>query len=166
MKRGFTLVETLVVVAILGLLAAIAIPMYLNSINRAKQARTIANIKTIATAWESRAIETKAYNAAGASLTLPARVISPASLQNILSPTYIKDLPRTDGWGWALDFKAEFALNDRRQATTYSIRSMGRDGKLQSANRRRYTIGPTKGFDCDIVFANGMFIAYPYGAQK
>ena len=166
MKRGFTLVETLVVVAILGLLAAIAIPMYLNSINRAKQAKTIANMKTIATAWESRAAEWKSYNAAGATLTLPAQNIQPAQLNAMLSPTYIKTIPLSDGWGWALDFRAEYAVTNSRAATTYSIRSKGRDGKLQTTNRTRYTIGPTKGFDCDIVFANGVFIAYPEGAQK
>ncbi|MGZ7080554.1 MAG: prepilin-type N-terminal cleavage/methylation domain-containing protein, partial [Thermoanaerobaculia bacterium] len=58
---GFTLIEVLIVVAIIAILAAIAIANYLTALQRARQKRTMADMRTIATAWEARATETRGY---------------------------------------------------------------------------------------------------------
>ena len=52
-KKGFTLIEMLVVVLIVGILAAIALPLYNNSIWRAKGAQMLTHVKSLATAQEA-----------------------------------------------------------------------------------------------------------------
>lgn len=60
-RVGFTLIELLIVVAIIGILAAIAVVNYLNAQIRTRLARTTADMRTIATAMESYKIDNDSY---------------------------------------------------------------------------------------------------------
>jgi prepilin-type N-terminal cleavage/methylation domain-containing protein len=59
--KGFTLIELLIVVAIIGILAAIAIPNFLNAQTRSKVARAEAEMRQIATALETYYIDNNVY---------------------------------------------------------------------------------------------------------
>ena len=56
-EAGFTLVELLVVMLILGLLAAIAIPSFFNQRDKAKDADAKAGVRTAQTAMETYATD-------------------------------------------------------------------------------------------------------------
>ena len=49
-KKGFTLIELMIVVAIIGILAAIAIPQFANLVSKSQEGRTKANLGTIRSA--------------------------------------------------------------------------------------------------------------------
>lgn len=60
-RKGFTLIELLIVVAIIGILAAIAVPNFLNAQLRAKLARVQSDMKALSTALESYFIDNNHY---------------------------------------------------------------------------------------------------------
>ncbi len=60
-ESGFTLIELLIVVAIIGILAAIAVPNFLNAQMRARVARVEAEFRSIRTAFESYRLDNGNY---------------------------------------------------------------------------------------------------------
>lgn len=153
-EKGFTLLELLIVVGIIGIIAAIAVMNYFMAIDRARQKRTVTDMRTIASAWEARATDTHSYAAAG--YTFPAVPVTAGALRGMLIPTYTREIPLYDGWLHAYDFAVT------ANAKEYAVRSRGRDGAVDGAS---YTQGETDKVDCDIVYSNGGFVTYPAVAQ-
>jgi len=148
-QKGFTLIELLIVVAIIGIIAAIAIPNLLNAINRGRQKRTMADMRTIMTAIGAYAVDNMFYVAGQNSLD---------NLEAYLSPQYIKTFPRKDGWGTPYYFQSDSAGAD------YTLISYARDHTFDGTIPSTDTT--TQNFNADIVGQGGMFTKYPEGTQR
>lgn len=103
-NKAFTLIELLIVVAIIGILAAIAVPNFLNAQIRAKIARCEADQRSIGTALESYRLDRNGYPYGGATFAT-------LGLDKLTSPTpYMSSLPhdafefkfevKAGGYGW------------------------------------------------------------------
>jgi general secretion pathway protein G len=144
-------VAGLVLVGILGILAAIAIPNLLTAMQRSRQKRTMADMRTIATALET-------YGADHEGEEYPPGE-NAASLAPHLQPKYVNALPEVDGWSTVIRYSP---LPNHG----YMIRSAGGDRIFEHDSPDEYTRGATHNFDCDIVFATGEFVQYPEGIQS
>ena len=147
-NKGFTLIELLIVVAIIGIIAAIAIPNLLNAIDRGKQKRTMADLRSMGTSIEEYSIDNNFYPSAS----------SMAALEAEVTPSYIRALPQNDGWGLAFSIDSAPGL--------YTVASCGKGETATCTPVCTGSCGPTGTFADDIIFSNGSFVQWPEGKQE
>ena len=105
-KKGFTLIELMIVVAIIGILAAIAIPKFANLIRKSSEGASKGNVGSIRSALSIYYGDMEGqYPADMASLTVAGKYLSAvpvAKAPNYHSDvsTVVQSLAVTDGSGW------------------------------------------------------------------
>jgi len=155
--EGFTLVELLIVIAIIGLIAAIAIPFLLNALERARQAATLSDVMELGKSVERYIVDHPKYGAP--------RVNDISLLRQTFEELEINTgkVRIVDGWGLLL----RYSFGGDEAPINYTVESAGSDGEfsglLDNPIDGEYIITH---FEEDIIWSKGRFIQYPIGAQE
>jgi prepilin-type N-terminal cleavage/methylation domain-containing protein len=139
-ERGFTLVELLVVVAIIGILAAISVVNFRGAIERGKQTKSITTMRNLGTALHAYELDFS---------HLPANGLTATQLAGILRSNAL-NVETRDGWGNDLVFV--------RSPDHYTVRCYGLDGVVGPVDITRAT---RDNYENDIVLTDGMFTNTP-----
>src|SRR5262249_10998504 len=163
-QKGFTLIELLIVVAIIGIIAALLIPNFLDALQKAKQKRTVADIRNTGTAmfsWLTDQVGAAAAGQSGSSVGLGSfggpGAVPPRGA--VLTPQYLQDIPSLDGWKHAYEYYLNTA--NPLAKNVMAIRSFGRNGVNDGGPSYSVTSFEPTNYDQDIVWADGFFVRWP-----
>lgn len=118
MGSGFTLIELMITIAVIGILAAIAYPSYTDQMRKSRRAEAQAALMSIAALQQQFLLDTRAYagNLASLNYTTPGSVashytvaVSPAPVPAPVVPTFTVTAVPTGGQ--ALDMCATLSIN-------------------------------------------------------
>ena len=118
--RGFTLLELLVVVTIIGLLVGFVAPRYFSQVGKSETASVRAQIDSFEKALDQYRLDTGRYPST--EMGLNALLVRPPSEPKWNGPYLRKQVP-PDAWGNPYQYKFPSARGD------FEIVSFGRDGR-------------------------------------
>ncbi len=130
-KAGFTLIEVVIVIAVIGILAAIAIPIYGEYREKAKKAQAYAQLKDFQRAVEVLAADTERWPGPN-----PAAIVSDTEVWDLNAPAaglvatngafpnwngpYLTAVPK-DPWGSDYFFDPDYEINGQDFAVVGSF---------------------------------------------
>jgi len=154
-QQGFTPVELLIVVAIIGIAATIAIPIMMDAWDTARQKRTMVDLHELAIALKSYQVDRNFYPFGAEGYVTPQSYVYRAiNIYKDLSPLNCLD-------GWDNNFYYWPGGNTMATARSYTLGSFGK-----GAFEDRIVVSMFKCFQCDIRISNGRFFLKPDGPQR
>ena len=167
-EKGFTLIELLIVVAIIGIIAALLIPNFLDALQKAKQKRTVGDMRNVGSAMFSWLTDQVGAASAGSSATQvtlsdygTAKTFGAMTQRLVSDHDYIQQVPQLDAW------KGTYAyyLNTTNPLApqVMAIASKGRATNITTTYIAA-AFDPTD-YDQDIIWADGFFVRWPQKIQ-
>ncbi|MCU1765679.1 general secretion pathway protein G [Pseudomonas protegens] len=124
-QRGFTLIEIMVVVVILGVLAALVVPQIMSRPDQAKATAAQSDIHAIAMALDIYRLDNHQYPSSQQGLqALVSKPSGSPAARNWNPDGYLKRLP-VDPWGNGYQYRVPGT-----KGGSYDLFSFGADGKL------------------------------------
>ncbi len=125
-QSGFTLIEIMVVVVILGVLAALVVPNIMSRPDQAKQTVARSDIKAISSALEIYRLDNGFYPSSDQGLeALSSQPTGTPEPRNWNPDGYLKKIP-SDPWGNPYQFEYPGTHN----SGSYDLYSLGADGRI------------------------------------
>ena len=134
-EHGFSLIELLIVVVVVGVLASIAVPQLVDAYDRSRQRASMADLRSIAVANATYHTDAGSY----------------ASTFEDLQPAFMNPVPPSDAWGnpWVYAAAGE---------DEYQVSSLGTDGASGPAPPSPWFDAP---YEADLIVTNGAFTQVP-----
>jgi general secretion pathway protein G len=122
-SAGFTLIEIMVVVVIIGLLAAVIVPRVVNNVDKARVAKAKQDIQSLETALTMYKLDNFTYPTAEEGLKALVQKPDDPNVQNWRQGGYLEHLPN-DPWNHPYQYQVPSA-----HGGDYDLFSLGADGQ-------------------------------------